>query len=199
MKDYSTRPVWVEINLEAIRNNFLLIKNKLESKVKIMPVVKADAYGHGARKVAAALVEAGADRLAVALPEEGVELRESGISLPIQILFAVPEEQYHLFFDYNLIATVSDKITLDNLNKEALARSLKLKVHIVLDTGRRYTDHIKTQLVSLFNIYNINLSLLNGPPPYPLYGQHHPVAHPRQQHDGRPGGDIEHIGHPEPQ
>ncbi len=135
MKEYRTRPVWAEIDLSAIRNNFRLIKEKLDSDVKIMPVVKADAYGHGAERVTSTLVEAGADRLAVALPEEGVELRESGISLPIQVLFAVPQEQYHLFFDYNLIATVSDKITLDSLNKEALLRSLKLKIHIVVDTG----------------------------------------------------------------
>ncbi len=135
MKDNSRRPVWVEIDLSAIRNNFQLLREKLGSEVKIMPVVKADAYGHGAKRVASTLVEAGADRLAVAIPEEGVELREAGVSLPIQVLFTIPQEQYHLFFDYNLIATVSDHVTLGNLNKEALARSLKLKIHIVLDTG----------------------------------------------------------------
>lgn len=97
MKDNRKRPVWVEIDLSAIRNNFRLIREKLEPEVKIMPVVKADAYGHGAERVASTLVEAGADRRAFAIPEEGVELREAGISLPIQVLFTVPQEQYHLY------------------------------------------------------------------------------------------------------
>lgn len=134
-KDVITRPVWVEVDLAQIKNNFKMIKDLVDKDVIIMPVIKADAYGHGAIMIAKALCKAGADRLAVALPEEAVELRKSGISLPIQVLFNISPEQYRLLFAYDLIATVSDSTTLENLNKEALSRGIKLKVHLAVDSG----------------------------------------------------------------
>lgn len=134
-KNKITRPVWVEINLAQIKDNFIMIKDLVNKDVMIMPVIKADGYGHGAIMIAKALCEAGADRLAVALPEEAVELRKSGVSLPIQVLFNISPEQYQLLFAYDLIATVSDITTMENLNKEALSRGIKLKVHLAVDSG----------------------------------------------------------------
>jgi len=79
------RAVWAEVNLENIRFNIKQAKKNVSQETIIMAVVKADAYGHGAIKVARAAIEAGAKRLAVALPEEGIELREAGFDLPIQV------------------------------------------------------------------------------------------------------------------
>lgn len=73
-----TRPVWVEINLDNLKFNLRQIKKELSSETMVMAVVKADAYGHGAEAVAKTLIEEGVDRLGVAIPEEGVQLREAG-------------------------------------------------------------------------------------------------------------------------
>ena len=77
------RWAWVEIDLSAIRHNVGVMRACLAEGVKFLAVVKADGYGHGAVPVARAALEAGADMLAVAIPEEGAELRRAGIDAPI--------------------------------------------------------------------------------------------------------------------
>ncbi|MFW6270872.1 MAG: alanine racemase [Bacillota bacterium] len=134
----STRPVWVDINLENVRHNFNQIKQKSGESgedVLISPVVKADAYGHGVVPVTKALEEAGADRFAVALPEEGKELRKAGIDLPIHVLGEVLQEQIPLFVEYNLIPTICKLETVEVLNVMAKKKNKKQKVHIKIDTG----------------------------------------------------------------
>ncbi|WP_191980817.1 alanine racemase, partial [Clostridium haemolyticum] len=83
------RPVWAEINLDNLASNMKEIKKY--QVVKINSIVKADAYGHGALDVAPTLIENGATGLAVAVINEGVELRRSGIECPIMVLgFTAP-------------------------------------------------------------------------------------------------------------
>ena len=82
----------VTVDLGKIRQNYLLQKSLLPRKTEIMPVVKADAYGHGMVPVATALHSMGAKHFAVALAEEGVELREGGISGEILVLGPAMEE-----------------------------------------------------------------------------------------------------------
>src|SRR5215216_5495443 len=77
------RPTWAEINLDNLIHNFRVMKEAVGPEVAIMPAVKADAYGHGAIECAEALEQAGADWFGVALPEEGLKLREAGITRPI--------------------------------------------------------------------------------------------------------------------
>ena len=79
------RPTWADIDLSAIKHNVMELK-KLVAPSRFCAVVKADAYGHGAVPVARAAVEGGADWLAVALVEEGRELRNAGIEVPILLL-----------------------------------------------------------------------------------------------------------------
>lgn len=100
-----------------------------------MAVVKADAYGHGVLPVARATIEAGADRLAVALPEEGAELREAGFKVPIQVFGEILPPQASLFIDYDLIPTISKIETAQKINELARKKDIIKKVHLIIDTG----------------------------------------------------------------
>jgi len=134
-KSKLTRPVWAEVNLDNIKFNLNQVKKNVPKETLIMAVVKADAYGHGVLPVAEAAVEAGADRLAVALPEEGRELREADYELPIQILGEVLPEQVSILVDNDLIPTISKLETVELLNELAGKKDIIKKVHVKVDTG----------------------------------------------------------------
>ncbi len=129
------RPVWAEIKLKNLQHNFKQVKESVSQETLIMAIVKADGYGHGAVPVARAVCEAGADRLGVALPVEGKELREAGFELPIHILGEVLSEQIPLILKYNLIPTVAKKETAEEINYLAGEKSIIKKIHIKVDTG----------------------------------------------------------------
>jgi alanine racemase len=134
-KSKLTRPVWAEVNLDNIKFNLNQVKKNVPEETLIMAVVKADAYGHGVIPVAEAAVEAGADRLAVALPEEGQELREAGFELPIQILGEVLPGQVSILVNNELIPTISKIETVELLDKLAEEKGIIKKVHVKVDTG----------------------------------------------------------------
>lgn len=100
------RWAWVEIDLDALRENTAAIKRLVARNVQMMCVVKADAYGHGAVQCAKAMRRAGADQFAVATVTEGVELRESGIREPIAILSEPPLETIQTIVDHDLAPAV---------------------------------------------------------------------------------------------
>lgn len=135
--DALARPTYAEIDLDAIAHNIRLIKGRTGPRCAAMPAVKADAYGHGAVAVAAALECAGADGLSVATVEEGVELREAGVTLPILLLGYVPEEDFDLLVHYGLIASIIEPHQAVKLNETARRHGVKLKVHVNVDTGMR--------------------------------------------------------------
>ena len=134
-KNKLTRPVWVEVNLDNIKFNINQVKKNIPEDTLIMAVVKADAYGHGVLQIAQAAVEAGSDRLAVALPEEGRQLRKADFKLPIQILGEVLPEQVSLLVDWNLIPTISKLETLKKIDQLAAEKGIVKKVHVKVDTG----------------------------------------------------------------
>src|SRR5438132_13601892 len=80
------RPTWAEIDLDALAANFRIIREHVGPDVKVLAAVKANAYGHGAVECARRLEAEGVDWFGVALPEEGIELREAGITKPILCL-----------------------------------------------------------------------------------------------------------------
>ncbi len=84
------RMAWLEVDLDALRANLATLRATVGAGVRVEPVVKADAYGHGAVPVARALEAAGADGLSVATLEEAIELREAGVTLPLLVLYPVP-------------------------------------------------------------------------------------------------------------
>lgn len=121
-----------EINLDAVAHNFN-VAAELAGSAAVIPVVKADAYGHGAVRVSERLVKEGASCLAVAYMSEAVELRKAGIKSSILILF----EKYDLsdFFKYNLIPVIHDLGTALKISAEAKKRGHPLDVHFKIDTG----------------------------------------------------------------
>lgn len=134
MEKKPLRPVWAEINLDNYRHNIKVIKKRYPD-TKVMAVVKADGYGHGAVQVAEAALRGGAERLAIAIVDEGIELRQAGFEVPIQILGGTGEEQLEQVVDYDLIQTVFELEIVKKLSKIAGQKDKKVKVHLKVDTG----------------------------------------------------------------
>ncbi|MDW7998262.1 MAG: alanine racemase, partial [Thermodesulfovibrio sp.] len=130
-----SRFLQAEINLKNLIHNFFIIRNRLKNKkanCKIIAIVKADAYGHGAVEVAHVLEKIGVDYLGVAFFEEAVVLRESGIKSPIIVLF---DREVNGIFRYNLIPVIFDYKQAEILSKEAFYHGVVLPIHIKIETG----------------------------------------------------------------
>jgi alanine racemase len=128
-------PAWVEVNLDAMKWNVDRVRELLDGEVTILLVVKADAYGHGAVRVARLAAECGVNMLGVATIDEGKELREAGIRLPILVLSPVlPEELPHAL-EYDLAVTVSSYEFAEAASEAATAGGRTCTVHIEVDTG----------------------------------------------------------------
>jgi len=131
----SYRPTRVEIDLDAIRHNVATLR-ALVAPAAVLAVVKADAYGHGAVPVARAAVEAGATALGVALVEEGVELRDAGIEVPVLVLSEPRPEAAAEVVGRRLTPVVYTDAGIDALAKAVADRgSPPLPVHLKVDTG----------------------------------------------------------------
>ncbi|MBR3327850.1 MAG: alanine racemase [Atopobiaceae bacterium] len=129
------RWAWVEIDLDALRENTAAIKRLVARNVQMMCVVKADAYGHGAVQCAKAMRRAGADQFAVATVTEGVELRESGIREPIAILSEPPLETIQTIVDHDLAPAVYTQDFALSLGECAAAAGKVAPYHLAVDTG----------------------------------------------------------------
>lgn len=130
----SERPTAALIDLAALTHNFREVSRRTGSR-KILAVVKAQAYGHGAVPVSRCLAEAGADMLGVALVEEGRELREAGISTPLLIMGAVFPDQAEEIVRLDLITTLTSLQVAQSLSKAARKKGRTAAVHIKVDTG----------------------------------------------------------------
>ena len=124
-----------EIDLAAIRHNVGVMKSHIAGGARFLAVVKADAYGHGAAPVAKAALEAGADMLAVAIPEEGIELREAGIAAPILVLGGIEESAAEAVVQNDLTQVVFDERRIRALAQAGQKLGRCAKVHLKLDTG----------------------------------------------------------------
>jgi len=124
-------PTRAIISHEAARHNFNLVK-QAAATARVMAVVKADAYGHGAVEISKTLLKAGADWLGVAFPEEGIELRQAGISAPILVFGAHLPEYIPLHREYNLDLTLTSFEQIEFIKKE---KNQPIRVHLKFDTG----------------------------------------------------------------
>ena len=129
------RGSWVEVSLERLRNNFYAIKNSLKPGTKILAVVKADAYGHGAVRCAKTFELTGADYFGVATVEEGVELREAGISKPILMLSQPPASSIPTLLDNEIMPSVFDSQFAVQYGEVAASRGVKAPFHFAINTG----------------------------------------------------------------
>lgn len=128
------RPTTVEIDLESIGYNLKEIQKKV-CPSKIMAVVKANAYGHGAAEVARCALKNGAEYLAVALLEEAIELRRHEIEAPVLIFGGELSDQIDELLHYDFEITLYSLEMAKIISEKALARKKKVSVHVKLDTG----------------------------------------------------------------
>lgn len=129
------RPVWLEINLDAIAHNVRIIRQVVGKNTQIIAVVKANAYGHGAVEVSETLLENGVTMLGVGVIEEGIVLREAGIKAPILICGLTMNDQIEPLVMYNLTATVCKLKTIQTLSRIASKNKKRARIHIKIDTG----------------------------------------------------------------
>ena len=129
------RPTLCHIDLGALRWNLRQIKAKVGAAVKILSMVKANAYGHGAPAVAKALADEGGYAFGVATLEEAVELRQAGIRQPILVVTGVYPEQLEWFVENRLTPVAHDLEALQRLEQAAQQRGAALNVHVKIDTG----------------------------------------------------------------
>lgn len=129
------RDSWVEINLENVSHNMKEIRKQTPKGVKLLAVVKADAYGHGSVMLAPTLLASGADMLGVASIDEGVDLRQAKINCDILVLGAVPVWAVESALRANLIISIFSKEHLEACKQVFDRTGQKPKVHIKLDTG----------------------------------------------------------------
>jgi len=129
------RPTVCFIDLDALRWNLRQVKAKVGPTVKILSMVKANAYGHGAPAVAKSLADEGAYAFGVATLEEAIELRQAGIHQPILVVTGVYLEQLGQFIEHRLTAVAHDLEAVKFLDQAAQGRGAALNVHIKIDTG----------------------------------------------------------------
>src|SRR5262245_26168339 len=131
----SSRPTWAEINLTNLVHNYRVMKEHLGDGVSIMPALKADAYGHGAIECAHALENEGAIWFGVALPEEGLALRKSGIRTAVLCLAGFWEGQEDILVEHQLTPVIFRLDLLERLNRAARIAGVIVDYHLKVDTG----------------------------------------------------------------
>ena len=140
----------LELSLSGCRYNYRYFRSLLKRSTKMLVLVKANAYGHGAVEFASMLQAEGADYLAVALPVEGVELRSRGVSLPILVLTA-GTDFFPEIIGNRLEPGIPNLYTLKAFCEELDARGMKqYPVHIKLDTGMHRLGFMSSELPELF-------------------------------------------------
>ena len=132
---FSHRPTVAEIDLDALAFNYRQLRKKIAKTAKILAVVKADAYGHGACFVAKELESLGVDLFGVAICEEGIALRDAGIRIPIIVLNGIFRGQIGDIIKYDLTPVIYDLETAQKLSSEFEKTGRKVKTHIKIDTG----------------------------------------------------------------
>jgi len=129
------RYTWVEVNLDAISHNLNAFRNQLPEQTRIMAVVKADGYGHGAVPVALEALRAGASYLGVAILDEALELRRAGIEAPILVLGYTPPSFVEEAVNHNITLTVFDLDVISALDHATRRCQTSVKIHLKIDTG----------------------------------------------------------------
>ncbi|UCD71390.1 MAG: alanine racemase [Syntrophobacterales bacterium] len=148
------RPTIAEIDLDSLAHNYHQIRSRVHHGVKILAVLKDNAYGHGAVIIARELERLGVDLIGVAFADEGVELREGGIKKSILVLSGIYEEEIDNVIEYDLIPMVFDEEIGKSLSEQAKRRNRRVKLHLKFDTGmgrlgapvegaRKFLEHMK--------------------------------------------------------
>lgn len=126
---------WIEVSKEGLVHNLWQIRKHVKPSVKVMGVVKANAYGHGLSQVAHIFADEGIDYFGVTTIEEGLAIRNSGIEVPILIFAPLLDDQIDAAIVGNLDMTVSDLDQAKMISKHATYLKLIARIHIKVDTG----------------------------------------------------------------
>lgn len=129
------RDAWLEINIANLENNVCEIRKKVPENIKLLGVVKADAYGHGSIMLAPTILAQGIDMLGVASIDEGVDLRNANISCEILVLGAVPVWAVESAVKADLSISIFSKGHIDACRQAFERTGIRPKVHIKIDTG----------------------------------------------------------------
>lgn len=129
------RATVAEVHLSNLRHNVQALRSLLQPDVRLMAVVKADAYGHGALPCTQAVLEAGADTLGVGIVAEGIELREQGIQAPLQVLVGIFPDEADDLIQHHLTTTLHSRKLAEILSQRAGHFGKEAGVHIKIDTG----------------------------------------------------------------
>ncbi|MCP4361316.1 MAG: alanine racemase [Chloroflexi bacterium] len=128
------RPTYLEINLNQLTRNYRAIETAV-TPAKVMPILKANAYGHGLVEIAQHVAALGAPYLGVAFLEEGIMLRRAGIDTPILVLGGIIGNQVPTFLQHRLTLTASSVEKLQQIDTAAQQMNVRAKVHLKIDTG----------------------------------------------------------------
>ena len=153
------RDAWVEVDLGALRSNFFNIKNTLAPSVKVLAVVKADAYGHGAKTCAKTLDATGADYFGVATVAEGIELREAGITKPILILSQPPKSAVLALVEHDIMPSVYDAQFAIQYGEAADARGKKAPYHLAVNTGMNRIGVSWSEVIDFLKLISFHRAL----------------------------------------
>jgi len=126
---------WAEIDLDCIAHNVKIVRTLIGKRKEILGVVKADAYGHGVLDVARELLDNGVERLAVSMLDEAIQLRLSGIEVPILVLTYTDPRRVAQIISHNITQTVYSIDLAQALSDEAMKQNRNVKIHIKIDTG----------------------------------------------------------------
>ncbi len=141
-------PSWIEVDLAQFKKNISIIRRHIGDRMLCFPV-KANAYGHGLCAMGKAAEEAGVDYLAVAHLQEGIQLRQANVRIPILVLGAIHEDQILDLINFNLEFTISSKFKADLVAEKCLKIRQKCRVHIEVDTGMKRTGVRQSSALSL--------------------------------------------------
>ena len=126
---------WAEVDLNAYAHNITELRRIADRGTRLMAVVKADGYGHGAIEVAREALKNGAEYLGVARINEAVQLREAGLEAPILIFGYTPPDLAETLIEYDLTQTVYSIAAANTLSEFAARQGQEIKVHIKVDSG----------------------------------------------------------------
>lgn len=135
MHGFPLRPTWAEVDLGAIAHNVRQFRQHVSSQTRLMAIVKADGYGHGAVEVAREAVAAGVSFLGVGMMEEATQLRDHGLDTPILILGFTPKEYAPYLCQYNVTPSVFTTAEAEAFSAAAVQAGKTLDVHVKVDTG----------------------------------------------------------------
>ncbi|MBR5641631.1 MAG: alanine racemase [Firmicutes bacterium] len=156
------RSSWIEVNLDALYHNAVYMKSLLSPGCRFLAPVKGNAYGFGLVPVAKVFAKAGAEYFGVAIPEEGKELREGGLTQPILVFGATFSDDYDLLFDYDLIPNLFRLDQAKELSALAVEKGKTLTVHLSVDTGLTrlgfdYTDELPDIIAEICSLPGLNV------------------------------------------